>query len=214
MAPQAVVLDLDGTVWNSRPWYAQLIGHGDSAQASQALIALASGCPAATLLKNAGYTKARFKVVCQSAALRLACFPGIIHALEQLRDSGVKLGAATNLPIWMAGPMADASGIAPLLATLVDFTATKRHKPNPAPLIEALQRLDTTPGPTAWYVGDEYQDAVAARAGGLRFAWAAWDAASEAPEGADLILRKPADLLTLTGLASQDAANAPGGSVR
>lgn len=214
MAPQAVVLDLDGTVWDSRPWYAQLIGHGDSTQASHALTALASGCPAATLLRNAGYTKARFKVVCQSAASRLACFPGIIHALEQLRDSGVKLGAATNLPGWMAGPMADAAGIAPLLGTLVDFTATRRHKPDPDPLLLALERLDMAPGPTAWYVGDEYQDAAAAQAGGLRFAWAAWGAASGAPEGTGLILQKPSDLFTLTGLGLEDAPNTPGGSAR
>ena len=216
MAPQAVILDLDGTVWDSRPWYAQLIGHGDSVQANQALTALTAGCPAATLLRKAGYTKARFKASCQSPDPPLACFLGIVRALEQLRDSGAKLGAATNLPGWMAGPMADASGVAPLLATMVDFTATRQHKPNPAPLLEALRRLDSVPGPTTWYVGDEYQDAAAAQAGGLGFAWAAWGGTSEAPEGVNLILRKPADLLNLrgTGLVLEEAANRLGRSAQ
>lgn len=205
MASRTVVLDLDGTVWDSRPWYAKLAGHGDPLNATRAQAALTSGTPAARLLKDAGYTSARFRLACQSADPPLTCFPGVILALEQLRDSGVKLAVATNLPSWIAGPMTVAHGISGLLTTVVDYAATSRHKPHPAPLLEALRRLGTAPGPTAWYVGDEHQDAAAARAGGLQFAWASWGAAPQEPEGTSLLLREPADLATLARPSLEEA---------
>jgi phosphoglycolate phosphatase-like HAD superfamily hydrolase len=209
LAPPTVVLDLDGTVWDSRPWYAQLIGHDDPAQVSNAQARLASGASAARLLKEAGYTQARFKVACRTAEPPFACFPGIMHALEQLRDYGVKLGAATSLPGWIARPMADVSGITPLLTTLVDYGATSRHKPRPDPLLEALLRLNTEPGQGTWYVGDGHEDAAAAHAGGLQFAWASWGTTSEVPEGVNLTLREPADLTTLAGLTLEEALWSP-----
>lgn len=199
MAPHAVILDLDGTVWDSLPWYAQVAGRGDPVQFSRAMEDLASGKPAARVLQDAGYTKASFRAACRSGEPQLACFPGVIEALSQLRAHGLKLAAATNLPSWMADPMATAAEIMPLLGALVDFGATNRNKPDPEPLIEALRRLDVRQAAEAWYVGDRDQDAVAASAGGLWFAWAAWGTvASVAPEGTDLILHQPADLAKLT----------------
>jgi phosphoglycolate phosphatase-like HAD superfamily hydrolase len=209
MAPQVVVLDLDGTVWDSRLWYAQLIGRDDPAQVSGAQARLASGASAARLLKEAGYTHARFRLACRTADPPFACFPGIMSALQQLRDYGVNLGAATSLPGWIARPMADVSGIAPLLTTLVDYGATSRHKPRPDPLLEALLRLNTEPGRDTWYVGDEHDDVAAAHAGGLQFAWASWGAISEVPEGVNLTLREPADLITLVGLTLKEALWSP-----
>ena len=197
MAAQAVVLDLDGTAWDSREWYAQTAGRGDPGRSAQALAELASGVPAATVLRAAGYTKTSFGSFCRSGALPLAVFPGILEALSRLRERGVKLGAATNLPGWMAAPMADTSGIAPLLVTLVDWGATARHKPYPDPLLEAFARLGTEPSAAAWYVGDEERDALAAQAAGVMFAWASWGTGLVAPDGTDLVLRRPANLANL-----------------
>lgn len=197
MAPPAVILDLDGTAWNSRPWYGEVAGRGDAARMSGALAELEAGASAASVIKAAGYTRAAFKSVCRSAQPPLACFPGLLTALDELRERGVKMAAATNLPGWMARPMADACGIARLLETIVDWGATPRHKPHPDPLLEAAARLEVEPD-LAWYVGDEDGDAAAADAGGLLFAWASWGIGATPPHSARVILERPSDLADLS----------------
>jgi phosphoglycolate phosphatase-like HAD superfamily hydrolase len=196
MAPQAVVLDLDGTVWDSRPWYAAVAGRGDAGQAGRALAQLEAGRPAAKVLREAGYSYAGFSSVCRSGQPPLTCSTGLLEALCVLRDRGVELAAATNLPAWMAMPMADACGIAPLLETIVDWGATTRHKPHPDPLLEAAARLELDPR-LAWYVGDEASDAAAAEAAGMPFAWAAWGTETSPPESASVTLERPGDLADL-----------------
>ena len=148
---------------DSLPWYAQVAGL-DPVRVSRAMEDLAP----ASLLRGSCRTRAIPRPRqggLQSGEPQLACFPGVIEALSQLRAHGLKLAAATNLPSWMADPMATAAEIMPLLGALVDFGATSRNKPDPEPLIEALRRLDVRQR-LRRYVGDrERQDAVAASAG-------------------------------------------------
>lgn len=214
MASGIVVLDLDGTIWDSHPWYAQVAGRGDPLRVSHALTQLETGMPVAKVLRAVGYTKASFRSVCRSGTPPLRCFPGIVEALGYLKDSGMALGVATNLPAWIAEPMADAAGIEPFLGTLVDYTATSRHKPYPDPLIEAMDRLKGDSTSSAWYVGDADSDATAARAAGLLFAWASWGTASEAPDGTSLVLGEPADLVNLAALRSEESEQAIQARVR
>lgn len=196
MAVQAVVVDLDGTLWDSRPWYVLVASRGDTPPFREASEQLASGRAAATVLRESGYSPASFRSLCEAGDPRLVCFPGVLDALGHLRDSGVRVGAATNLPSWMAEPMAEATGVGALLETIVVNTAGRRHKPHPDPLLEAMRRLAATPS-ASWYVGDENKDAIAARAAGMSFAWAAWGQTLDMPEGSDLMLARPAELKLL-----------------
>jgi phosphoglycolate phosphatase-like HAD superfamily hydrolase len=198
MAPPAIILDLDGTVWDSQLWYARLAGRGDADRVREALEDLRSGRPAARVLQAAGYTPASYRSACATTVPALEGFPGVVEALGNLKAAGVKLGAATNLPSWMANPMATVVQIAPLLDVLIDYGATKRHKPHPAPLLEALRRMGVEQSAGAWYVGDTRQDSAAAAAGGLAFAWAKWGSSEpEAPRETAKTLHQPADLLQL-----------------
>lgn len=167
---------------------------------------LTAGQPAATILKAARYTKSGFREVCRSGKPPLSCFPGIIESLRYLKDHGVTLGVATNLPAWMAEPMAEATGVSPLLETLVDFGATRGHKPSPDPLIEAMKRLGIHADSSMWYVGDHANDAAAAQAAGLLFAWASWGStASEAPGESSLTLHEPSELRGLLSSSPEEA---------
>jgi pyrophosphatase PpaX len=53
-----------------------------------------------------------------------------------------------------------------LFETVVGGDETKRHKPDPEPLLLAAERMDADPGETA-YVGDSPFDIRAAKAAGM-----------------------------------------------
>ncbi|HWI02466.1 MAG TPA: HAD family hydrolase [Acidimicrobiales bacterium] len=185
VAADAVVVDLDGTVWDSAPWYEALaVASGNIPP---------QGLTAARLLKAVGFTHKRFSTACASGAPPLHVYPGITAALRRVSRYGVALGVVTNLPGWMAKPMLAAAGLAELLPQVVDYGATTRRKPNPDPLLEVCRRLGCRPQ-DAWYVGDSPDDAQAAIAAGMCFAWASWGYAPEAPVGAHRVLDRPEDI--------------------
>src|SRR3954463_750137 len=101
MAPSAVIFDLDGTVWDSLPWYALLLGNGDQQAADAALAELRTARPAAVLFKDKGITRAGFRRLC-SGSVRVALYDRAHESLDALGRRGVPLAAVTNLPSWMA----------------------------------------------------------------------------------------------------------------
>lgn len=185
MALDALILDLDGTVWESRTFYMALV-------ASRRPGTLA-GSNAARALQQAGWSRAAFAKACRSGKYSLACYPGIVDVLRTLVERRVPLGASTNLPKWIADPMLKVVGLADIVGTVVCWGDTRRHKPHPEPLLAAASRLGADPR-SAWYVGDDPSDAVAAAAAGMRFAWASWGYTTAAPDGTGVILRRSADL--------------------
>ncbi len=193
MAAAAVVVDLDGTVWDSGPWY--------DALASATGRVAPEGLTAARLMRKVGYTKGAFAKACVGAQPPLRLYPGVASALEQLARRGIALGVVTNLPGWMAQPMLAASGLAPVLRTVVDYGVTRRHKPQPDPLLEACRRIGCLPD-RAWYVGDHPDDATAAASAGMPFAWASWGYTSTAPSTARRVLKSPSEIRTLLELTA------------
>ncbi len=188
LAADAVVVDLDGTVWDSMPWY-EALADATGRRAPD-------GLTAARLLKAVGYTERTFAKACTDARPPLRLYPEIASALEHLAGRGITLGAVTNLPRWMAQPMLAAAGLAPLLRTVIDYGATRRHKPRPDPLLEACQRIGCVPERT-WYVGDHPNDAKAAASANMSFAWASWGYTSTAPPTAQRVLESPGEIRTL-----------------
>ncbi|MEY4226112.1 MAG: hypothetical protein RL190_869, partial [Actinomycetota bacterium] len=74
---------------------------------------------------------------------------------------------------------------------------TPVHKPHPAPLLAALERLDGTPA-DAVYVGDSPFDLQAARAAGIAgigVTWGAFGRAALEAEGPLVVVDTPAELL-------------------
>src|SRR4051812_17609938 len=100
MALNALLLDLDGTIWPSRAWYDGLFRGG----------AGTGGGPIATRLRRAGYTKASFAATCRRGSPPLACYDGVLDTLGQFNAAGTPIGVVTNLPGWMAEPMLEAAG--------------------------------------------------------------------------------------------------------
>jgi len=100
--------------------------------------------------------------------------PGMQELLLALRAEGVRIGLATakrRATIEIA--FRYLPQLEGLFDTIVSSDDTERHKPDPAPLLLALERLGAEAGDGA-YVGDSPFDVEAARAAGLRSIAVTW----------------------------------------
>lgn len=94
--------------------------------------------------------------------------PGLAEVLDELRRSGVRLGALSDYPA--AGKLA-ALGIADYFDIVLTAQDPRVHafKPDPKGLLVALDELGVAPA-DALYVGDRDEvDGAAARAAGMRY---------------------------------------------
>jgi HAD superfamily hydrolase (TIGR01549 family) len=188
----ALILDLDGTVWDSHPFYAAVAG-SSAANERRVLADVTAAVPAATLLKNAGVGERAFRGYC-TASGKLGLYPGAKETLCELAGRDVPLGAVTNLPAWIADPMLACQGLDELLGSVVTFGRTARKKPWPDPLHLCCEELGVTADGDCWYVGDTAGDCSAARRAGLLFAWASWGYADEPPAGSAVTLTRFAEI--------------------
>jgi pyrophosphatase PpaX len=123
---------------------------------------------------------------------------GMDVVLDELRDRGHRLGVVTakrRLTVDLAFARIP---IEHLFETVVGGDETTEHKPHPAPLLLALERLRATPEDAA-YVGDSPFDMQAAKAGGLRAIGVSWGRIHE-PEkltDADVVIHEAQELLDL-----------------
>jgi pyrophosphatase PpaX len=96
----------------------------------------------------------------------LVCCAGIEELLVRLKDEGRRLGIVTAKRRKTVDLAFDQIPLAHLFETVVGGDETKRHKPDPEPLLLALERLGASPDETA-YVGDAPFDVKAAKAAGV-----------------------------------------------
>ncbi len=102
-------------------------------------------------------------------------YAGIDTLLADLAAAGVRVAAATSK---LRGPAKDAvrlTGLDTHLDVLVTMEDTDAHKPDPAPLLLAVERLGSTVG-DAVYVGDAVVDVRAARNAGMAAVGVTWGA--------------------------------------
>lgn len=174
MALRTLIVDLDGTLWDSATWLAGLV---EPNAEDQELIAArlrdpSSGLSAAGLLNDAGLTKHRFARLCGSDAQEIPLYESA-DAVLQSASEAVHLGVVTSLPAWIARPMLERVGLLDLFDVVQCAEWGVPSKPSPAGLKRALAVLDEEPR-HALYVGDSGVDQVAAAAAGMSFAWASW----------------------------------------
>jgi pyrophosphatase PpaX len=123
----------------------------------------------------------------------LECCPGMPAVLERLRGEGRRLGIVTakrreTIELAFARlPLRD------LFDVVVTSDDTERHKPDPEPILFALERLGAFPDEAA-YVGDSPFDVAAARAAGVRAVAVTWGGMHDVDD-ADEIVSTPEELL-------------------
>lgn len=196
MAVSAFLFDLDGTLWDSHPWFARLIAEHSDRDETRVLSQLRSRGRAAPLLRGAGITRAKFQALCTSVD-GLTLYTDVAETLEALKGRGTAMAAVTNLPGWIANPMIRCLDLADLLSSVVTWECTTRHKPQPHPLLAAAEALGVRVSKRLWYIGDSASDGAAASRAGMSFAWAEWGYAPEQPPGTAATLHGFRDVLTL-----------------
>jgi pyrophosphatase PpaX len=103
----------------------------------------------------------------------LVCCAGIDGVLVRLREEGRRLGIVTakrRVTVELAFAQVP---LAHLFDTVVGGDETERHKPDPEPLLLALERLGVGPDGAA-YVGDAPFDVKAAKAAGVFSVGVTW----------------------------------------
>lgn len=90
---------------------------------------------------------------------------------RRLRDQGVAVGIVTSTPGDCARKILQAFDVP--FDTLVGWHDTDNHKPHPAPILVALQRLGIAPA-DACYVGDDRRDVEAAVHAGVTAVGVKW----------------------------------------
>ena len=97
---------------------------------------------------------------------RLVPFPDAEPMLKDLSDRGVYLGVVSNKLGKFLRLEADRPGWTPLFGALLGATDAVRDKPDPAPVVMALQPGGLQPGPKVWFVGDSAIDLQCAHQAG------------------------------------------------
>lgn len=193
MAASTLLLDLDGTLWDSHEWYGAALCAGSGLAREDAVARLRAGHNVVRLAREAGISDARFGRLCYEAVSSLSLYPGVPEALRTLGGRGTLMGVVTNLPRRLVEPVIGDLGIAQHFATRI-YNA---KKPSGGGILRALGELGREAGVGAFYVGDMETDALAAQRAGVRFAWASYGYCDERPPQATAVLEEFADILTL-----------------
>ncbi len=93
-------------------------------------------------------------------------YPGLVVALERLRQTGYRTGICTNKPEGLAEELIQRLGIRALFDSLVGADTLPVRKPDPAPYIAAVERAGGSVG-ASLLVGDTAIDRDTASAAGV-----------------------------------------------
>lgn len=100
-------------------------------------------------------------------------FPGVHETLERLAEKGLKMGVVTSKLRRTAEMGLRLFGFDKYMDSFVCYQDTKQHKPDPAPLLLAMNELGAKPEDTLM-VGDSQYDILAAHNTGVDSAGVAW----------------------------------------
>jgi len=124
---------------------------------------------------------------------------GARESLVELKRRGYLIAVVTSKGRELATRGMRLCGLESLIDSSVFLEDTKTHKPNPEPILAAIERLDIEPSGAA-YVGDSRHDLRAARAAGVQSVAALWGPAPRSvleDERPDFLAESITDLLTI-----------------
>lgn len=123
-------------------------------------------------------------------------YPGIEGVLMELKKIGVKMGIVTSKTREELRIDFQPFGLMNYLSWIVCADDTKKHKPNPEPLLKFLE-LSRINQERAVYIGDTVYDMKCAQGAGIDFALALWGARNTENIEATYKLKNPRNILKL-----------------
>jgi pyrophosphatase PpaX len=128
----------------------------------------------------------------------LQAFEGVEELMETLSEQGRKLGIVTAKGRQTVDLAFGVLSLERYFDAVVTADMTDRHKPDPAPVLKALELLESEPADAA-FVGDSPYDIAAGKAAGVFTVAVSWGKIH--PEerlleaGADVLVHSPRELL-------------------
>lgn len=183
--PKAILFDLDGTLVDSAADMAaalnhvlvqdgfpelsvaavtRMIGGGIPLLIERALVA--HGEEATQERVAAVYPRYREAYISR-AVEQTRLFPGVADVLQACREKGARLGVCTNKPEEISRVILSGLGVDSLFDVVIGGDTLAAKKPDPAPVLEGLERLKCAPA-EGLMVGDSAADANAAKAAAVR----------------------------------------------
>jgi pyrophosphatase PpaX len=126
-------------------------------------------------------------------------FEGIQEVVSALRSRGYQIGVVTSKSRELGQRGLRLCSLDSLVDASIFLEDTDRHKPEPDPILAALERLNT-PAHHAAYVGDSRHDIIAGRRAGVQTVaalWGPWPRAELESEKPDRVAESATDLLKL-----------------
>lgn len=122
--------------------------------------------------------------------------PEMLNTLANREDAKIAI-ATSKLADEYQEYFVNKYNFAKLFKVAVTSADTKKHKPDPDPILAAMDKMGADPATTV-YVGDTINDMKAVHAAGAKFAGALYSSANpDSIKDADFPLIKPADLLVI-----------------
>jgi phosphoglycolate phosphatase len=202
---RAVLLDLDGTLVDSRSDLAASANAGRSAIGLPPLpvdvVGSFVGDGAAKLIERStpeADPAARVRALAvfrehyrRQCTVATRAYPGIPEALEHLASDGWRLAVVTNKPAEYSRSILAACGLDRHIAHL--HGGDTLRKPDPAAIHAALTPLGADAA-GSWMVGDHHTDLVSGRAAGCRTCFCTWGFGRRDGHHADGTADQPSDL--------------------
>ena len=101
-------------------------------------------------------------------------FEGIPALLQSCHQAGIPMGVVTSKVSWGATEELEAAALLHYFATVVGADDTDTHKPDPAPIFVALERMLVDDPARVVFIGDSPADVLAARNAGCIAVAATW----------------------------------------
>jgi 2-phosphoglycolate phosphatase len=153
------------------------------------------------LPQDAGYGELRAEFLAyyeQALCVHSHLYEGVEPTLAALEAAGYRWGVVTNKPARFTLPLLRALKLQGRAASIVSGDTAARAKPDPAPILHALDECGCAAS-AAVYVGDDQRDVQAGRAAGVATVVAAYGYSASIEDvrtwNADLVIDRPQDLL-------------------
>lgn len=127
---------------------------------------------------------------------KCSAFDGILEIISNLKTKNLPMGIVTSRCKYEIDIDTCLQGFIKQFDSVVSSDDTILHKPNAAPLLKAMEKMNANPSETI-YIGDTVHDAMCAKSAGVKFALALWGTNNAENITADYYLKKPSNLLEI-----------------
>ncbi len=200
-----VVFDVDGTMVDTEEAvmyaYQSVIFEKFGRHFSDEEILKGYGVPTPQSLAKYGFTdiekavKDYYKYLVEGFA-KCKAFDGIFEVIASLKAKNIPIGIVTSRCKYEIDIDTSLQGFIKQFDAVVSSDDTTLHKPNAAPLLKAMEKMNANPSETL-YIGDTVFDRGCAKNAGVKFALALWGSNNAENIDADYFFKKPSDLLEI-----------------